>query len=106
MQLRLTAGRVLLEQPHDFRSFRVVINGRPGREEVERAFEGVASFEGDAVAWVSQDALRGWPGLAPDTVWRGGLEQMIEKARPHGWIDDARGVIRGHLVHAQQEIEA
>jgi hypothetical protein len=35
--------------------------------------------------------------LAQDTAWQAALTGMIDKARPHGWIDEARAAIKAHL---------
>ena len=48
-------------------------------------------------AWISQAALRRWPEVAQDAAWQQALAAMIEKARPHGWIDDARAAIKAHV---------
>ena len=41
--------------------------------------------------------MRRWPGVEHDTAWQQNLSAMIEKARPHGWIDDARKAIKAHI---------
>jgi hypothetical protein len=48
-------------------------------------------------AWIFQDALRQWPGVAEDPAWREDFATMIEKARPQGWIDDKRAAIKAHV---------
>jgi hypothetical protein len=49
-------------------------------------------------AWISQDALRTRTEVATDTAWQQSFAAMIEKARPHGWIDEARKAIKAHVV--------
>jgi hypothetical protein len=41
--------------------------------------------------------LRAWPGRSNDRAWQEQLTAMIEKARPHGWIDDANKTIKAHV---------
>ena len=48
-------------------------------------------------AWIFQAALRQWPGLEQDTGWQQNFSAMIEKARPHGWIDDQRNAIKAPI---------
>jgi len=105
MQLKLARGRVVLEEPQEFKSFRLVVDAGASDAEVAQAFAGVARFEEGGIAWVSQDALRAWPGLAGDDAWQQGLDCMIEKARPYGWVDDAQRAIRGHVVRTQESRE-
>lgn len=44
-----------------------------------------------------QAALRQWPGIEHDAAWQQNFSAMIEKARPHGWIDDQRNAIKAHI---------
>ena len=32
-----------------------------------------------------------------DAAWQQNFSAMIEKARPHGWIDDQRNAIKAHI---------
>jgi hypothetical protein len=48
-------------------------------------------------AWIFQAALRQWPGIEHDAAWQQNFSAMIEKARPHGWIDDQRNAIKAHI---------
>jgi hypothetical protein len=34
---------------------------------------------------------------AHDELWQRNFSAMIEKARPHGWIDDQRKAIKAHI---------
>ena len=34
---------------------------------------------------------------AQDQAWQQNLSAMIEKAKPHGWIDEARKAIKAHI---------
>ena len=99
MFVKLTADRrVMLEDHDNFRAFKLVVEGR--REElaaVRDALAGTAEFTDADTAWISQATLRARPEVAQDAVWQQSFGAMIEKARPHGWIDDARGAIKAHV---------
>jgi hypothetical protein len=99
MFVKLTAdGSVLLENRDNFRAFKLVVEGR--REDldaVRRALAGIAELADADTAWVSQDALRLRPEVATDTAWQQSFAAMVEKAKPHGWIDEARKAIKAHV---------
>jgi len=99
MFIKLTADkRVLLEDRDNFRAFKLVVEGR--REDldpVRRALAGTAELPDADTAWVLEKALRQWPEVSQDTEWQAALTGMIDKARPHGWIDETRGAIKAHV---------
>ncbi len=99
MFVKLTADRrVVLEDRDNFRAFKLVVEGR--REDldtVRRALQGTAELVDADTAWILEAALRRWPEVAQDAAWQQSLGTMIEKARPHGWIDDARAAIKAHV---------
>jgi predicted transcriptional regulator len=91
-------GVAALEDRHNFRAFKIVA-GMPGAglDEVRRALSGIAEVSDRDTVWVFQDALRRWPGVADDAAWQNAFAAMIEKARPHGWIDDNKKAIKAHI---------
>src|SRR5918999_440656 len=99
MYVRWTADRrVLLEDRDNFRAFKLVIEAR--REDiaaVRDALAGTAELADAETAWVSQPALRARPEVAGDVGWQASFDAMIDKAKPHGWIDDARQAIKAHV---------
>ena len=99
MFVRLTADRrVVLEDRDNFRAFKLVVEGaRDELAAVRAALAGIAELPDADTAWISQAALRGRPEVAQDAAWQQSLGAMIEKARPHGWIDDARKAIKAHV---------
>ena len=98
MQLRWSGGTVLLDEARDFKSFKVVIEAQDlPPEALTAGFAGIARFDGVETAWVHEAALRRWPALEADATWQQGLDRMIAKARPYGWVDDATGTIRAHV---------
>lgn len=99
MFLKLTAGgEVLLEDRDNFRAFKLVVEADQSRlAEVQRALSDKATLPDADTAWIFQDALRRWPGIERDAAWQRNFAAMIEKARPHGWIDDERNAIKAHV---------
>jgi hypothetical protein len=99
MFLKVAAdGRVTLEDKDNFRAFKLVIEGGPAAIYSARsALSETAELPDDTTAWIYEAALRRWPKVARDAAWQQNLSGMIEKARPHGWIDDARKAIKAHI---------
>jgi hypothetical protein len=97
--LKLTAGgELLFEDRNNFRAFKLVIEGvRDRLDAVREAIAGKAELPDPETAWIFQDTLRQWPGVEGDTTWQQNFSAMIEKARPHGWIDDKRKAIKAHI---------
>jgi len=99
MFVKVTADRsVVLEDRDNFRAFKLVVEGR--RDDIDAirgTLQGTAELPDADTAWISQDALRLRPEVATDTAWQQSFAAMIEKARPHGWIDDARKAIKAHV---------
>jgi hypothetical protein len=91
-------GQVTLEDRDNFRAFKLVIEGSPlNLDAVRRALDGTAEIPEPGFAWISEAALRRRPEVAHDQAWQQSLGAMIEKARPHGWVDDTRKAIRAHI---------
>jgi hypothetical protein len=99
MFIKLTAGRTVeLHDRDNFRAFKLVVEAnRDALDEVRRALAGTAELPDADTAWVSEPALRQRDEVAEDATWQQALGTMIEKARPHGWIDDARKAIKAHV---------
>jgi hypothetical protein len=102
MIVKMTADRrVVLEDRDNFRAFKLVVEGR--RDDlaaVRRALRGTAELVDADTAWISQAALRHWPEVADNAAWQQAFSAMIEKARPHGWIDEERQAIKAHVEWA------
>src|SRR3954451_2092346 len=90
MFVKLAAdGSVTLEGRDNFRAFKLVVEGGPARlDQARRALLNTAELTDTRDDWVFESALRQRPEVAQDAAWQGNLGAMIEKARPHGWIDD------------------
>ncbi len=99
MFLKFSAtGAIDFEDCNNFRAFKLVVEGDKSRlDAVRRAVAGKAELPDADTAWIFEDALRRWPGIEQDAAWQQNLSAMIEKARPHGWIDDARKAIKAHV---------
>jgi hypothetical protein len=99
MFLKLTAsGALQLEDRENFRAFKLVVDGeRSQLEAIRSALAGKAELPDAETAWISEAMLRQWPSVARDEAWQQSLSAMIDKARPHGWIDDQRKAIKAHI---------
>jgi hypothetical protein len=99
MFLKLSAaGELQLEDRHNFRAFKLVIEGDRSRlDDVRRSLAGKTELPDADTAWIFEDTLRRWPGAADDAAWQQNFSAMIEKARPHGWIDEQRKAIKAHI---------
>jgi hypothetical protein len=97
--LKLTkSGELAFEDRQNFRAFKLVVEGSRERlDAVRKATAGKAELPDPETAWIFQDALRHWPGMEQDAAWQQNFSAMIEKARPHGWIDEARKAIKAHI---------
>jgi hypothetical protein len=99
MFVRVAAdGALTLEDRDNFRAFKLVVEGRrEGLDRFRRALAGAIDLADADTAWVFEAALRRLPAVAQDAAWQDALGVMIEKARPHGWVDDARKAIKAHV---------
>jgi hypothetical protein len=99
MFLKFSATQGLAFEDRDnFRAFKLVVeNDRAALDTVRRALTGKAELPDAETAWIFQDALRHWPDVENDANWQEKFSAMIEKARPHGWIDDERKAIKAHI---------
>lgn len=99
MFLKLSSvGELQFEDRDNFRAFKLVVEGdRSKLDDVRRALAGKAELPDAETAWIFEAALRAWPGVDRDAAWQQNFSAMIEKARPHGWIDEARKAIKAHI---------
>jgi hypothetical protein len=94
----LTSEGLTFEDRDNFRAFKLVVQGdRAEFDAVRRATAGRAELPDEGTAWIFEDTLRRWPGVENDMAWQEKFSAMIEKARPHGWIDDQRKAIKAHI---------
>jgi len=94
----LSTSDVKLEDAKNFRAFKVVVTRRNADLDMVRsALANIAVLPDRDTAWVSEQALRAWPEFANDPLWQDALTAMIEKARPHGWVNDDNKTIKAHV---------
>jgi hypothetical protein len=100
--LKLSAsGELTFEDRGNFRAFKLVVEGdRNKLDQICSAVAGKAELPDADTAWIFESALRNWPGVGQDAQWQKDFSAMIEKARPHGWIDDERKAIKAHIEWA------
>lgn len=95
-------GSVSLEDRDNFRAFKLVVEGGPTRlEQARRALANTAELPDDKTAWVYEQALRRRPEVAHDSAWQANFGTMMEKAKPHGWIDEQKKAIKAHIEWTQ-----
>ncbi len=98
--------QVRLDEPEDFRHFSVRIESpRLKLEEVRQALREIAVLEDRETAWVEERALRNWPELEGERAWQSGLDEMIAKAKPHGWIDEEKKRVKAHVDWSDSSIK-
>lgn len=91
-------GSVTLEDRDNFRAFKLVVEGGTQRlDQARRALANTAELPDQTTAWIYEQALRQRPEVAGDAAWQGNLGAMIEKAKPHGWIDEQKKAIKAHI---------
>ena len=97
MFVKLSAdGRTSLEDSGNFKAFKLVVE-KTTPDAARKTLAGLAEFIDDTHAWIFEAALRQYPEVAQDATWQQNLGAMIEKARPHGWIDEQRKAIKAHV---------
>jgi hypothetical protein len=91
-------GQVTLEDRDNFRAFKLVVEGGPARlDQARRALANTAELPDEKTAWIFDQALRQRPEVAGDATWQSNLGAMMEKAKPHGWIDEEKKAIKAHI---------
>lgn len=98
MEIHWNEGRLCLEQAGDFNAFKVVVaQGAHAWPEVAASFQGLGRFEGERTCWVSRQGLQSLAGAQATPEWLQAVQAMVDKARPHGWVDGATVDIRAHV---------
>ena len=102
MELHLGADdRLRLEDPDNFRAFKLVVaRQRADFAHVQQVLSGTVLLTDADTAWVSELGLRDLSGHPHDHAWQHKLGEMIEKAKPHGWIDEVNQAIKAHVEWA------
>ena len=92
-----------LKEPHNFRQFNIEIMAPKERlNQLRKTLADLIEFDSDSIAWVSAAGLQALPPVRDDAAWGSGFTQMIDKARPHGWIRDRpKLAIKAHVVWAK-----
>ena len=99
MLIKVGGGQARLEDRDNFREFKIVVErGDEDWDMLRDALRGLARIDDSLHGWVSPSALRASASIVDDAAWQDGFDAMIEKARPHGWIDPQSGEIRAHVV--------
>jgi hypothetical protein len=92
---------VQLDEPDDFRGFKVVVRGDGRRAAVGRAPAPLSRVDADGTAHVRIAAVRELAGeRADDPQWRRSFDAMIDYAAGRGWVDAEREVVQAHCEDA------
>ena len=95
VDLRGEPARLTLQEPADFKAFKIVTLGEA--ESLDRALEPLGTCSESDHAYLTPDAVAALAGpLAEDEDWRRSFDRMIGYAVDHGWSDDS-GRIRAHI---------
>ncbi len=87
--------RVTLEEPQDFKRFKLVIDAaRSDGTRLAAALSGVATLSTDGHGWVSEAWLR---RCEPAQAWQDGVTAMVAVAKKYGWVDEEAKTIRAHV---------
>lgn len=92
MVIVVEGDQVRLEEPSDFKAFKVVVHG-----DDTSAIDTVGRLEGADTAWVQIEAVRRLAGDAADQAWEDEYDAMLAYARTKGWLHDARREIQAHV---------
>jgi hypothetical protein len=95
MVIVVEGAEVRLDEPTDFKGFKVVVKGGDAS-----ALESVGRLEDDDTAWIQIEAVRRLAGDAADQAWEEGYDAMLAYARTKGWLHDARREIQAHVERA------
>lgn len=101
MEVRVRGDRMALDLAEDFSRFKVVMCDRTATSFAahQLSLEPALTLADKDTAWVSLSWLR-TTGPA-DTKWQTGLDQMVAKATPHGWISADGSAVKAHLEWAE-----
>jgi len=99
MVIVVTAGGVVLDEPADFKGFKVVVRG--GDEETARAaLAGVGRLADRDTAWIRADAVRSMAAGRVPAEWDTEFGAMLDYAATKGWLSADRSEIQAHVEWA------
>lgn len=98
MVIVVEGGAVHMNDPSDFKSFKVVVDGDDATP-----LEAVGRLEDTdegAAAWIRVDAVHNLAGSATEVAgWAEGFAEMLEYARTKGWLDESGTEIQAHVEY-------
>ncbi len=87
---------VVLLEPRDTRSFKLVAPAGLGEADLARALAGIGDIAGGH-AWVAAAWVREASGLACSAEWREAFGKMLDYARSKDWVRATDEAIRAHI---------
>ena len=102
MFLKLTAGgELLFEDRQNFRAFKLVVEA--DRASLPKSAQRSTARRPCPMRTPPGSSRRRYAvgtGVEHDAAWQQNFAAMIEKARPHGWINDEDMTIKAHVEWA------
>ncbi len=94
-----TDGSLRLDEPDNFKDLRVVDETGAGTD-LAAALERIGTLSQDrSHVWLKPDGIR---SLLPETfktdAWSAAFDGMLAFAKKFGWINEADGTVRAHVV--------
>ncbi len=96
MIIDVNRSRSALLDPYDFKSFKILAPRGATIADLQEMLGDIAHVADLKAVWVTRAGLDKLTDARSDPAWQRGVEAMIEKARVHGWINEA-GAIRAHV---------
>jgi hypothetical protein len=96
------AGTLELKEPDDFKSFKIVAE-KPGATDAEiaEALKGVGTLDAEHKhAWITQTGMKNWGGHPAPAEWIASFDDMLEKVKKYGFVDEVTGSVRAHIERA------
>ena len=96
-----SAHDVELQDPENFKAFKVTLAGPLSQADITAALTGIAKVDADGkTIWVSQSALKNWKGKPQPAEWQASFDKMVDAVKKFGWVNEADGTVRAHVEGA------
>jgi hypothetical protein len=91
-----------LQEPNDFRSFKVVVGGQDGRQDLSTVLAPIGWLDESGDAYLQIDAVRSLAsGKKADPKWNASFDAMVRYAQEHGWV--SKDCLQAHCEFLDQE---
>jgi ketosteroid isomerase-like protein len=103
IEVHLTAERASyqLQEANDFRSFKVIVSGQGGRQDLSTALAPIGWLDESGDAYLQIDAVRSLAhGKKADPEWNASFDAMVRHAPEHGWV--SKDCLQAHCEFLDQ----